>query len=226
MSQPAIFFLVIITLGLATLLSWLGWATLPINLLGWFLLITGLSYFVGVIIVYWIRRIRFWHPQAPGKMIQQEKNDASFWFIVLGMISGFYLPPVEYLYFKSTLPRGIVVQIIGLCITTLGVVLFIWARRTLGNYYSGHVSVIENRPLIQHGPYRFIRHPAYAGYLLITVGIAVGYSSLTGLIVILFLLLPSILYRPGVEDAILTQQFGEQFKEYVRKTKRLLPGIW
>lgn len=65
MNRFAVFFLVFITLGLAILLALLGAATIRSNLLGWFLLVTGLIYFFGVIIVYWISQDTIL--AAPGK---------------------------------------------------------------------------------------------------------------------------------------------------------------
>ncbi len=226
MSRTAIFFLVVLTLGLSILLALLGLATIPSNFLGWFLLAVGLICFLGVVIVYWVRRIQFWGPTATGGTVEEEKNDRSFWFIVAGMIAVFYLPPIEYLFFKVVLPGNIWMQIIGLVSLFLGSVLFIWARRTLGHYYSGHLSVIEGQQLVQAGPYCFIRHPAYAGFILIALGLALGYSSLAGLAACLLLLLPSVIYRIHVEDQILAEYFGTQFKDYAHRTKRLFPGIW
>lgn len=226
MSRTIVIFLVIGTLGLAILLAMLGLATLSSNLLGWFLLITGLVYFLGIIIVYWVRQIRFWSPRAKGETISEERNDGSFWLIVIGMIAVFYVPPIEYLLFSGVRSRAFFFQIPGLFLILLGSTLFLWARRTLGEFYSGHVSVIEGQPLVQHGPYHFIRHPAYAGYLLIALGLVLGYGSLTGLAAVLFLLLPAIVYRIQVEDKLLAERFGAQFAAYARATKRLLPYVW
>ncbi len=226
MSRASIFFLVVVTLALALLWSWLGLATLYSNMMGWFLLISGLVYFFGVVIVYWFRRIQFWLPRANGQTLNEERSDGSFWFIVVGMIAAFYVPPMEYLLFEAVLPRTVFIQITGLLLIVLGSVLFIWARRMLGHFYSGHVSVIEGQELVQSGPYRFIRHPAYAGYLLIALGLVLGYSSLVGLLAILVLLLPGLLYRMDVEDKLLFEHFGEAHRRYASRTKRLLPGIW
>lgn len=225
MSRTLVFFLVIGTLGLAILLTTLGVMTLP-NLMGWFLFISGLMYLFGVLIVYWFRRIEFWRPRARGAMIKEERSDWSFWFIVIGMVAAFYLSPLEYLLFEGVLPRTFFMQILGLPLILLGSALFIWARRALGQFYSGHVSVIEGQPLVQSGPYQIVRHPAYAGYLLIALGLALGYSSLAGLVAILTLLLPSLLYRVNVEERMLFEHFGEAYRRYVDKSKRLIPGIW
>jgi protein-S-isoprenylcysteine O-methyltransferase Ste14 len=226
MSRVSIFFLVIVTLGLAMLLAGLGWVTMESNILGWFLFLTGLIYFFGVIIVYWFRRIRFWQPSAGGAIQKEERNDWSFWLIVIGMIAAFYLPPLEYLLIAAFLPRGLGIQITGFLLVFLGSMSFIWARRVLGAFYSGHVSVIAGQPLVQHGPYRFIRHPAYAGYLLIAFGLALGYSSLIGFAAILSFLLPAVIYRIGVEEKLLGEHFGVIFEDYVSRTRRLIPGIW
>ena len=84
----------------------------------------------------------------------------------------------------------------------------------------------EDQRLVQDGPYRFIRHPAYAGYLWISLGLAVGYSSLAGLAAALFVLLPSVIYRIRVEDKLLSEHFGAQFEDYAERRKRLIPKVW
>jgi protein-S-isoprenylcysteine O-methyltransferase Ste14 len=225
MSRAAVFFLVIITLGLAVLLAWLGLLTLNTNLLGWFLLISGLIYFFGVIIVYWIRGIRFWRPRAKGEMLKEEHGDWSFWLITVGMVAAFYLPPFEYLFSPAILPRTDWVQVVGLLVVLFGAFLFIWARRVLGHFYSGHVSVIEGQRLVQHGPYRIIRHPAYLGYLLISLGISLGFSSLSGFAAVGFILLPSVVYRLSVEDRLLAEHFGDQWRDYCKRVPALIPKL-
>ena len=184
-----------------------------------------LPFFLGIIVVYWMRGIRFWEPQARSDVVKEERGDWSFWVITVGMIAAFYLPPAEYLYFNF-LPSGLLAQILGLFLVFLGSVLFILARRTLGQFYSGHVSVLEGQPLVQSGPYHFIRHPAYAGYLFIALGIACGYSSVAGLVINLIILLPAVIYRIHVEDKLLAEYFGAQFESYASRTKRLLPLVW
>jgi protein-S-isoprenylcysteine O-methyltransferase Ste14 len=200
--------------------------TLASNLLGWFLLFTGSIYSIGIVVVYWIRRIRFWGPRAGGETLREEAGDRSFWFIVAGMIAAFYLPPLEYLYSVALMFRHLWMQSAGLLMIVLGSTLFIWARRVLGKFYSGHISVVEGQPLVKHGPYRFIRHPAYAGYILIALGLAVGYSSVSGLVAVLFVLLPSVVYRIGIEDRLLAEYFGYCFERYAAATKRLIPYLW
>jgi len=225
-SRLAVFFLLVISPLLAMLLALLGVETIPTNPLGWFLLLVGVIYSAGVIIVYSIRKERFWEPAVDGVTTQEEHGDRSFWFIALGMIAAFYASPVEYLYFPAILPRNAWMSTLGVELVILGVALFIWARVALRANYSGHISVKTGQTLVQSGPYEFIRHPAYTGYLLMALGISLGYASLAGLILVLILLVPSLVYRVKVEEKLLTVHFGAAYRQYMRRTKRLIPGIW
>jgi hypothetical protein len=99
MSRTAIFFLLVVAPLLAMLLALLGVETIPTNPLGWFLFLVGVMYSAGVIIVYFVRKERFWEPDVERITKREERSDRSFWFIALGMSAAFYLSPVEYLIF-------------------------------------------------------------------------------------------------------------------------------
>jgi protein-S-isoprenylcysteine O-methyltransferase Ste14 len=226
MSRTARFFLLAIAPLMAVALAVLGIKTLSTNPLGWFLLLVGTAYVGGLIAVYLVRRQRFWESHLGGAASEEEQGDRSFWMIALGMSAAFYLSPMEYIYLPASLPRSEWMSFSGAGLVVLGTVLFIWARRALGKNYSGHLSVKAGQKLVQHGPYRLIRHPAYAGYLLMSLGISLGYSSLAGVASILALLLPGLVYRMKVEENLLNGHFGESYRQYIITTKRLIPWIW
>ncbi|MDD5368766.1 MAG: isoprenylcysteine carboxylmethyltransferase family protein [Anaerolineaceae bacterium] len=226
MSRIAKFFLLLVAPILAMLLALLGVKTLPGNPLGWFLLLVSVVYIAGVAIVYAIRKERFWEPPLNEAPTHEERGDRSLWFTTLGMLAVFYLSPMEYIYLPTRLPRNAWMSFSGVGLVAVGVVLFVWARRALGKSYSGHVSVKTGQTLVKSGPYRFIRHPAYAGYLFMALGISLGYSSLAGLGSTFVLLLPSLIYRMKVEERFLTRHFGEAYRQYTGVVKRIIPGIW
>jgi protein-S-isoprenylcysteine O-methyltransferase Ste14 len=225
-SRTAKFFLLGIAPVLAILLVLLGFATQRTNPLGWFLVLTGVAYPAGVVMVYIIRRKHFWESSLGGAITQEERGDRSYWLITTGMMVAFYLPPVDYLYFAAIIPRIDWSKASGIGLVLLGTGLFVWARQVLHTNYSGHVSVKSGQTLTQSGPYRVIRHPAYAGYLLMALGISLGYSSLAGLCAVLLLLIPGMVYRIRVEENFLEAHFGDGFHQYASRTKRLIPGIW
>lgn len=226
MSRLAIFFLMVVAPALSIFLALLGLETLRDNFLGWFLLVLGIAYPAGSIIYYFVRREPFWNSAQAGGRAREETGDRSFWLILPGFLVVFFAAPLEWMYLPVVLPRLIWMQIAGLMLILAAVVLRAWTRAHLRGQYSGHVEVQTDHRLVQSGPYRFVRHPGYTGFLLMALGVAIGYSSLIGLAAIPVLLLPGLAYRMKVEERLLTEQFGEEYRAYARKSKKLIPGIW
>jgi hypothetical protein len=129
----------------------LGLVTIPTNPLGWFLLVTGVVYSAGILIFIFIRRQRFWEAWVGGGGIHEERGDRSFWLVTLAMVAVFYLSPLEYIYFAAWMPRTVWMKSIGVGLVITGSALFVWARRSLGKGYSGHVSVEKEQELVQIG---------------------------------------------------------------------------
>ncbi len=226
MNRSVIIFLVILVPVLGLGLALLGGLTLSTNRMGWFLILAGLAYTIGVIVVFWYKRRQFWLARTKGEVAAEEKGDLSFWFILPGMIICFFLSPLEFLLMKEIIPRTEGCQIIGFCMVFVGVILFLWARNHLKGNYSGHLSVKSDQVLITSGPYRFIRHPGYASFILIASGVSLAYSSLIGLAAVPVLVVPGLLFRIHREEGLLHNHFGLEFVKYATRTKRLIPGIW
>ena len=211
--------LVIILYLLIFFMGYLGFLTYQTNLTGWFLILTAFTYGLGgpFLLRTQLRKER---------IVRQEKWDLSFWMVVPGFLVVFYASPLEYLLLPEILQPTLWMQILGLVLIGISMLLFGWARIVLRGMYSGHLQVKTDHILVQHGPYRTIRHPAYAAYIIMGFGIAIGYSSLIGFLSIPLLLLPALIYRIFVEEKILSAEFGEEYKQYSHGTKRLIPRVW
>jgi protein-S-isoprenylcysteine O-methyltransferase Ste14 len=225
MSRLVVFFLMIVAPALSIGLALLGLETLSTNLLGWFLLLFGVAYPAGGVITYFIRHEPFWKWNT-GEAVREEKGDRSFWGILPGFLVVFFAPPVEWMVLQAVLPRTLWMQVAGLILILVALALLIWARSHIRGLYSGHVEVQAGHRLVVSGPYRLIRHPGYSGFLLLALGIALGYSSWIGLLAIPLLLLPGLAYRMSVEEKLLLEQFGEEYLAYKKITRKLVPGIW
>lgn len=212
--------LIAIAYLLVCVLGYLGFVTHRHNNIGWFLILTAVLYAVGGPYLLWsnLRKEPIKH---------QEHQDRSFWVIIPGFLVVFYSAPLEFIYLPKIFPASYNTwtQIIGWVLITSGILLFFWARLTLKDLYSGRIRVKAEHTLVQNGPYHFIRHPAYAAYILMSLGIIIGYSSMIGLLGILFLLI-GLVYRINVEEQLLVNEFGEQYLFYRSHTKRLIPFIW
>lgn len=226
MGRPVAVFLMVVTPGLALALGCLGVETIHDNLLGWLLLALGIAYPAGSVIYYFIRREPFWKSTVGSDVLREESSDCSFWLILPGFLAAFFAPPLEWMYLPGLLPRSPGMQIAGLGLILAAVAMCIWARVHIRGLYSGHLEVQTDHRLVQSGPYRFLRHPGYTGLLLMVLGVIVSYSSLIGLIAVPVLLLPGLAYRMKVEERLLTEVFGDEYRSYARKSKKLIPGIW
>jgi len=113
MNRVTVFFLSVAAPLLALVLAWLGWLTRRANLLGWFLLVLGLGFALGVIVRYWILHNPYWFPRSGGDFKAEEKGDRSFWLIVPGLGLPLFLAPLEYLLLPALLPRSPTVQFTG-----------------------------------------------------------------------------------------------------------------
>jgi protein-S-isoprenylcysteine O-methyltransferase Ste14 len=117
-------------------------------------------------------------------------------------------------------------EIGGLIFMAAGFWLRWRAVRTLRNQFTQFVSVQPGDSLVRQGVYRSIRHPSYAGELLTLFGIGLALGNWLSLLAIFGIPLLSILYRIAVEEKALLEHYGEEYREYRKRTKRLIPGIY
>jgi protein-S-isoprenylcysteine O-methyltransferase Ste14 len=104
-----------------------------------------------------------------------------------------------------------------------GVTLRAWAIREFGVQYSHRVVRISEGGLISSGPYRVLRHPAYAGMLLANIGFA-GFFASPASIAALALLIAAVLWRIRVEEDVLTE--SPQYRAFADTRCRIVPGVW
>ncbi len=114
----------------------------------------------------------------------------------------------------------------GVTLMIAGLLLRWWAVRSLGRYFTIDVAVHSDQPIVQTGPYRLIRHPAYTGSVLTFIGIALALGTWLGLLLMLFFVLTGFSVRIHIEEAALTAALGEPYQVYRRRSWRLLPGIF
>jgi protein-S-isoprenylcysteine O-methyltransferase Ste14 len=113
---------------------------------------------------------------------------------------------------------------VGFSIFLLGVCYRLWAIRTLGEFYSHRVRILSQHRIVSSGPYRFTRHPAYAGMIILSAGVTIYFLNWVTLCIFVFALVPAIVLRIGIEERVL---FGiEGYPEFAKRRKRLFPLVW
>ena len=97
--------------------------------------------------------------------------------------------------------------------------------KALGNNYSYSVKAFPDHELVTFGIYSVIRNPIYLLHLMEMIAFVIikfNYVSLIALISGI----TATLYRIKEEEELLSTVFGEQFRAYSKKTKRLVPFIY
>jgi protein-S-isoprenylcysteine O-methyltransferase len=106
----------------------------------------------------------------------------------------------------------------------LGLALRTWAVATLGRWFTWNVEVQPGQRLVEAGPYRFVRHPGYAGALLTYVAVAVLFHSWVAAALALVALPAAFLRRIRYEESLLRRTLPG-YTEYAGRTAALVPFI-
>ncbi|MHA2295900.1 MAG: methyltransferase family protein [Candidatus Hodarchaeales archaeon] len=146
-------------------------------------------------------------------------------FMVLAVVVfGFILifPGIEHSLELSLIPPLIeIVGFIGLIIS----LAFITFVNKVNRYASKGLVIHKDHELITSGPYRYVRHPMYVGFILFFVSIPVALGSFIAFAV--SLLLPFLfIYRIRIEEKMLVNHLAG-YKDYMEQVKyRLIPKIY
>jgi protein-S-isoprenylcysteine O-methyltransferase Ste14 len=112
----------------------------------------------------------------------------------------------------------------GLVLFGLSHLLRLRAIRTLDQFWSLHIEIRASQELMQEGVYGWVRHPAYAAFILEHIAIPLAASDWYSLGAALLLYTPMLLLRMRMEEAALINKFGDKYRDYQRRVGALVPG--
>lgn len=194
----------------------------------WYKILFGVDF--GLLLFATIRvagRLRS-RPEATTNQTEHELRALRWIRPVLGLV--FYgavidwlLPGTRLEFARLALPD--LVRWTGEAIALAGILLVGWSFEVLGPHYRGGVGLWDDHDLVTFGPYRWIRHPIYAGFIWAMLGIAflsadwvVGLSGLALTLSIPYLRVP-------IEERQLEERFEERYREYRARTGRFVPRL-
>jgi len=114
----------------------------------------------------------------------------------------------------------------GCVLFGLGLVLRWYSIVYLGRFFTVNVAIHSGHEVIDTGPYRFIRHPSYAGALLAFLGLALCLANWWSLVLIMVPVLWAFARRMSVEESALASALGAPYIQYMGRTRRLAPFIY
>ena len=114
----------------------------------------------------------------------------------------------------------------GVVVMWVGLALRVWAIAALGGDFRTSVEVEPGQAVVSSGPYRWMRHPSYAGLLLLVAGFGAALGNWLSLAVCVVVPLPAIVWRIHVEEAELDRVLGQPYRAYRSDRARVIPRIW
>ena len=146
---------------------------------------------------------------------------AMFWLaLVLGFSLCYLLPQAAIRWNRVALFFA------GIALMLAGIAFRWYAISVLGRFFTFDVAVHAGHTLVDTGPYRYIRHPSYTGGLITEIGMGLALGNWAALLAILGCMGIGYAYRISVEEAALVGTLGEAYKEYQRRTRRLVPFVF
>lgn len=113
----------------------------------------------------------------------------------------------------------------GVVLMVLGSLLRRLCWRTLGAHFTGDVRASADQPVIQSGPYRFVRHPSYTAGMVMFVGIGFALTNWLSVGILLAATVVAYVYRVRVEERALLAEIGAPYAEFMRTRKRFVPFV-
>jgi protein-S-isoprenylcysteine O-methyltransferase len=184
------------------------------------LFIITLTYLYGFLEIYMSMR------QRKKKKIKESGDKYSIWilgiFIGIGYFLSFRVANTEI----GRLLQADTFFLLGIILFSLGLVIRLKSIMTLKQQFTYIVTKVENHELIESGLYKYIRHPGYLGQIIIFLGISTSLSNWLSVLLMITSVLIGYIYRITIEEKFMTNQIGEKYVNYQKRTKKLIPFIY
>lgn len=166
---------------------------------------------------------RYMRAKSPDSKAWDKSSLRIMWITIGISIS---LGVIFMIYTPLPVARTFLIPYLGLFLILSGVVIRFTAVRTLGNFFTVNLALHKDHRLVTKGLYKFIRHPSYTGALLSFAGLGLSFNNWLSLVIIFIPILLSFIYRINIEEKLLIQQFGQEYIDYMKNTKRLVPFLY
>ena len=184
-------------------------------------------FLVGLVSYVAIRTV--YRRRVAGSEGAVDRSSASDRLLVALVFLGQTIVPALYLFTpwlngaNHELPRAL--AWLGAVITAAGLWVFWRSHADLGTNWSLSLAVRSDHRLVTRGVYRIVRHPMYSSFLLFAVGQALLLPNwLAGLAALIAVALMCI-FRVPREEAMMCEHFGQEYREYMRRTGSVVPWL-
>ncbi|HEU0276959.1 MAG TPA: isoprenylcysteine carboxylmethyltransferase family protein [Rhodanobacteraceae bacterium] len=114
----------------------------------------------------------------------------------------------------------------GIILMLAGAVYRWYAIQVLGRFFTRSVATRAGQYVVDRGPYRHLRHLSYAGAWLTLPGLGMAMANWASLVVVLAGGIMGYGWRMRIEERVLCADLGEPYRQYMRRTWRIVPHVW
>ena len=182
------------------------------------------SILIWLVGIFWLILVLYLIVAAIGVKQDTQPHTWQRLALTLAIVAAFLLPRLPIFRFLRFALANPVIGVIGVIFCAAGMAFLVWGRQCLGRNWSQTVSVKKDHELVTSGPYRYVRHPMYACYILTHLGIWFSFPSLQNLGVYAGTWVLQVL-RILVEEKHLSQD--PAYRAYQKVVRyRLIPGVF
>jgi protein-S-isoprenylcysteine O-methyltransferase Ste14 len=160
---------------------------------------------------------------ASDKKKQDKGSLLIIWIIIIVFINISVIVSARTSY--PILP-SIALNRIGLAVILAGMAFRFVSIAQLGRLFTVVVTIRKDHRLKKDGLYSVLRHPAYTGSLLSFLGFGLSENNWLGLAIVFIPVLAAFVHRMNLEEQTLLTQFGDEYRDYMKHTARLIPWIY
>ena len=178
-------------------------------------------------VALWAAWLLFWIGSAFGNKRTLRSSGARWRLVSVAAVAAvwFVLRQFRGYLDRPLFPSSAAWTYIGLVLTACGLAFTVWARLVLGPNWSGMPTIKQDHELIERGPYGLVRHPIYTGLLLAVFGSALagGHAWNVAVFAMITILL---IVKSKAEEALLSRQFPDAYRDYRQRVKALIPFVY
>lgn len=185
---------------------------------------TSTAAILGLIYVLSEAALAFKRRAKAGESRSADRGSLGLLWLVIG-VSVWLAFNLVYLLPSAGMDAAPAVRRLGVALFAAGLAIRWYAIVHLGRFFTVNVAIAANHTLVDTGPYRIVRHPSYTGALMAFLGLALclaNWASLAALVPIFLV----FRWRVHVEETALIDALGEPYRDYMKRTKRLIPGVY
>ncbi|HLO17471.1 MAG TPA: isoprenylcysteine carboxylmethyltransferase family protein [Anaerolineales bacterium] len=161
--------------------------------------------------------------ESPLSQTQKIVKDPTAIAMALSIFIGFGMPLLEAVLREISIQTWMIVT--GIALMVIGFSLGYYANRTIAENWSPVIDKTKEQKLTTSGVYSVVRHPLYLSGLLLLMGTNLFFGNAWSWLSTILVLVVT-LYRIPVEERQLESRFGQEYADYKRQTKALIPWVW